>query len=70
MALSFFEGKWDSKKGRGKCNASRTEKTICLAVSPALKFYGIPRKERRSMGGSLIIIKPFYGIENPKGCAL
>ena len=23
-------------------DASRTEKTICLAVSPALKSYGIP----------------------------
>jgi len=25
---------------------SRTEKTICLAVSPALKAYGIPGRER------------------------
>lgn len=27
-------------------DASRTEKTICLAVSPALKFYGIPGRAR------------------------
>ena len=25
---------------------SRTEKTICLAVSPSLKKYGIPRKSK------------------------
>ena len=25
---------------------SRTEKTICLAVSPSLKQYGIPRKSK------------------------
>ena len=25
---------------------SRTEKTICLAVSPALKYYGIPGRAR------------------------
>lgn len=25
-------------------DSSRTEKTICLAVSPSLKSYGIPRK--------------------------
>jgi DNA polymerase V len=27
-------------------DASRTEKTICLAVSPALKSYGIPGRAR------------------------
>ena len=27
-------------------DASRTEKTICLAVSPALKSYGIPGRPR------------------------
>ena len=27
-------------------DASRTEKTICLAVSPALKAYGIPGRPR------------------------
>ena len=27
-------------------DASRTEKTICLAVSPALKEYGIPGRAR------------------------
>jgi DNA polymerase V len=27
-------------------DASRTEKTICLAVSPSLKFYGIPGRAR------------------------
>ena len=27
-------------------DASRTEKTICLAVSPALKVYGIPGRAR------------------------
>ena len=27
-------------------DASRTEKTICLAVSPSLKSYGIPGRER------------------------
>ena len=27
---------------------SRTEKTICLAVSPSLKAYGIPGRARRS----------------------
>ena len=31
---------------------SRTEKTICLAVSPALKAYGIPgRSAARRAGG-------------------
>ena len=33
---------------------SRTEKTICLAVSPSLKAYGIPgrvRPERTDPGG-------------------
>ncbi len=39
-------------------DAARTEKTICLAVSPALKAYGIPRRARllrwcRSAGGKL-----------------
>lgn len=28
-------------------DASRTEKTICLAVSPSLKAYGIPGRARR-----------------------
>ena len=27
-------------------DASRTEKTICLAVSPSLKAYGIPGRAR------------------------
>lgn len=27
-------------------NASRTEKTVCLAVSPSVKAYGIPGKAR------------------------
>ena len=27
-------------------DASRTEKTICLAVSPSLKSYGIPGRAR------------------------
>ena len=27
-------------------DANRTEKTICLAVTPALKQYGIPRKSK------------------------
>lgn len=27
-------------------DASRTEKTICLAVSPSLKTYGIPGKSQ------------------------
>ena len=27
-------------------DASRTEKTICLAVSPSLKSYGIPGRPR------------------------
>ena len=27
-------------------DSSRTEKTICLAVSPSLKKYGIPRKSK------------------------
>ena len=27
-------------------DSSRTEKTICLAVSPALKSYGIPGRAR------------------------
>ena len=27
-------------------DASRTEKTICLAVSPALKAYGVPGRAR------------------------
>lgn len=29
---------------------SRTEKTICLAVTPALKAYGISGRARRSEG--------------------
>ena len=34
-------------------DASRTEKTICLAVSPSLKKYGIPgsSKSKRSKWG-------------------
>ena len=28
-------------------DASRTQKTICLAVSPSLKAYGIPGRARR-----------------------
>lgn len=27
-------------------DSTRTEKTICLAVSPSLKQYGIPRKSK------------------------
>ena len=27
-------------------DAARTEKTICLAVSPSLKAYGLPRRHR------------------------
>ena len=29
---------------------SRTDKTICLAVSPSLKQYGIPRKSKTIRG--------------------
>ena len=31
-------------------DASRTEKTICLAVSPSLKAYGIPGRARPRLG--------------------
>mgnify|MGYP005902564221 CR=1 FL=1 len=31
---------------------TRTEKTICLAVSPSLKSYGIPGRARLFEGGS------------------
>ncbi len=31
---------------------SRTEKTICLAVSPSLKTYGIPGRARLFEGNS------------------
>lgn len=39
-------------------DASRTEKTICLAVSPSLKAYGLPGRARlfevvRKMKGSI-----------------
>ena len=30
-------------------DASRTEKTICLAVSPSLKAHGIPGRDRKSV---------------------
>ena len=32
---------------------SRTEKTICLAVSPSLKAYGIPGRARMRRGGAV-----------------
>ena len=37
---------------------SRTEKTICLAVSPALKCYGIPGSCLLYTSYSLMITKP------------
>ena len=33
-------------------DSSRTEKTICLAVSPSLKSYGIPGRARLFRGGA------------------
>ena len=32
-------------------DVSRTDKTICLAVSPSLKAYGIPGRARQRCGG-------------------
>ena len=45
-------------------DASRTEKTICLAVSPSLKAYKIPGRAR--------LFKPFSasGRSTPSGCRL
>ena len=36
-------------------DASRTEKTICLAVSPALKSFGVPGKKRGMRNMELIL---------------
>lgn len=37
-------GSFEYESGRGRC--CRTEKTICLAVTPSLKSYGIPGRAR------------------------
>ena len=39
-------------------DAARTEKTICLAVSPSLKAYGLPGRARTARWQFFSCIKP------------